>query len=110
MISLAMDPTVQTALVTTGGTVTVALIGVLVEVLRRQYKRLGEVREHVANDHTTNLRDDLDQVIRGLSDVKALLRDQGRDISGLREEIRHERTERLDVERRLDQHLIAVGR
>ncbi|OKI45247.1 hypothetical protein A6A27_11925 [Micromonospora sp. CB01531] len=92
-------------MVTAGGGVAVALIGVLVEILRRQHKRLGEVRDHVANSHTTNLRDDVDRVLAGLNDVKTLIHGQGRDIAGLREEIRHERTERLEVERRLDQYM-----
>lgn len=97
-----MEPSVQASFVTASGAVVVALIGVLVEILRRQHKRLGEVCEHVANSHETNLRDDLDKVIHGLGEVKEMLREQAKDINGLREEIRHERAERLDVERRLD--------
>lgn len=114
MQALALEPQVQAAAVTATGTISVALIGVLVEMLRRQHKKLSEVKDHAAaardqvqNSHKTNLRDDVDRVLRGLEDVKELIRTQGRDIAGLREEIRHERAERLDVERRFDDHVRA---
>jgi hypothetical protein len=109
---LALEPQVQSALVTGGVTLTVALLGLFAELLRRQNKKLNKVGDHaeaardqVQNSHKTNLRDDLDKVIEGLADVKALLRSQGKDISGMREEIRHERVERVYVEKRLDDHL-----
>ncbi|MEU7905897.1 DUF2746 domain-containing protein [Actinoplanes sp. NPDC049118] len=94
---------------TTLGTVLVALIGVVVELLRRQHKALGAVQEQVHNAHGTNLRDDLDKVIAGVDQLldgqdrhDQLLREHARDIGGLRAELRHERAERLAVERRLD--------
>ncbi|MFC4089363.1 DUF2746 domain-containing protein [Micromonospora sp. GCM10011541] len=98
-----LEPTVQVAIV--GG-----VFGVLAELLRRQHKRLGEVKEHVANSHTTNLRDDIDKVLAGLGQVIETQRQHGKEISGIREEIRHERVERMDVERRLDQHMVDVSR
>ncbi|MDH6462048.1 hypothetical protein M2302_002223 [Micromonospora sp. A200] len=105
VITLALEAPVQAAMVTAGGGVTVALVGVLVEILRRQHKRLGEVREHVANSHQTNLRDDVDQVLAGLDRVLEGQLRHSREIAGLREELRHERVERLEVERRLDDHV-----
>ncbi|MEV4642780.1 DUF2746 domain-containing protein [Actinoplanes sp. NPDC049548] len=104
-LTLALDATVQAATVTALGTIIVALVGIALELLRRNHKRLGTVRDQVQNNHDTNLRDDVDQVLTGLDDVKNMLHQHGRDIGGIREELRHERAERLDVERRLTDHL-----
>ncbi|MEU3709016.1 DUF2746 domain-containing protein [Streptomyces catenulae] len=114
-----MEPDVQVALVSAGGAVTVALVGVLVELVRRQGRALGEVREHteearhqVANTHTTNLRDDVDRVLDGMEQLLAgqLRHDEalgrhGDEINGVRTDIAHERSERLAVAERLDEHI-----
>ncbi|GGN40138.1 phosphoenolpyruvate-protein kinase (PTS system EI component) [Actinoplanes campanulatus] len=84
----ALEAPVQAAIVTAAGTVIVALLGLGLEFMRRSHKRIGEVREQVANSHKTNLRDDIDRVLDG--------------IDGLRQEIRHERAERLALENRVD--------
>ncbi|MEU9795074.1 DUF2746 domain-containing protein [Streptomyces sparsogenes] len=114
MTALALDPNVQVSLVTAGGTVTVALVGVVVELLRRQAGALREVREHaqeardqVANTHTTNLRDDLDAVAERIDRVLALQEQHSADIAALRTDIAHERRERLAVAERLDDHVAA---
>ncbi|WP_018728529.1 DUF2746 domain-containing protein [Salinispora pacifica] len=104
-LALSLDPAVQAAIVTALGAIAVAFIGLLVDLLRRQHKHLAEVREHVTNAHDTNLRDDIDRVLAGLDQVIETQRQQGRDINGLRDDIRHERLERMDVARRLDQHM-----
>ncbi|WJN62724.1 tail needle protein [Streptomyces phage phiScoe15] len=107
-----MEPTVQVALVTTGGTVFVTLIGVVVEMLRRNHKALSEVQENaqiardqVANSHSTNLRDDMDRLHDDVREVLDVLRQHGKEIGGLREDLRQERIERLAVSDRLDHHL-----
>jgi hypothetical protein len=116
---LALEPTVQSALVTGAGTVLVALIGVVAELLRRQHKALDAVKQHteathdqVQNGHPSNLRDDVDRLLVGVDQVldgqarhDQLLRGHAAEIGGLRQELRHERAERLDVERRLNEHL-----
>ncbi|WJN62569.1 tail needle protein [Streptomyces phage phiScoe1] len=109
-----MEPSVQVALVTAGSTVTVALVGVVVELLRRQANAINEVREHaleardqVANTHSTNLRDDLDAVAHRIDRVLALQEQHGTDIAALRSDIAHERRERLAVAERLDDHMAA---
>ncbi|MGW7434731.1 DUF2746 domain-containing protein [Streptomyces sp. NPDC054849] len=121
MTTLAMEPTVQVALVTAGGTVMVTLLGIAAEFLRRQNKSLSEVREHVqeardqvANTHSTNLRDDLDSVMYRIDRVldgqtrhDEALREQAEDIAALRSDIAHERRERLAVSERLDDHMAA---
>ena len=110
MITAALDASVQSALVTGTCTVLVALIGIALELLRRANKRIGRVqesaeaaREQVQNAHSaTNLRDDLDRVLASQHRIEELLRQHHADIRGVRDEVRHERAERLDVERRLD--------
>ncbi|MEU8133228.1 DUF2746 domain-containing protein [Streptodolium elevatio] len=104
-----MDPNVQVALVSAGGMIAVALVGVVVEFLRRQSSTLGEVREQVSNTHSTNLRDDVDRVLRGLDQVLEGQAEHGREIAGLRAEIRHERAERLAVAERLDDHMASAA-
>jgi hypothetical protein len=102
---LALDTPVQSAVVTAAGTIIVALVGVALELLRRSHQRLGEVKEQVQNSHGTNLRDDLDQVVAAVSRIEAAQTLNATAITELRAELRHERVERLDVERRLDAHL-----
>ncbi|MFE0771961.1 hypothetical protein [Streptomyces sp. NPDC058861] len=114
---MTLDPNVQVALVSAGGVVTAAFTGVLVELVRRQGTALAEVREHaqeardqVSNDHTSNLRDDLDRVISGLDRVLEGQAEHSRDIRELRSELSHERAERLAVSERLDSHIGSVPR
>ncbi|WP_432078668.1 DUF2746 domain-containing protein [Streptomyces sp. YPW6] len=123
MMTLALEPTVQVAVVTAGGTVLVTLIGIAAEFLRRQTRAINEVREHtqeardqVANTHSTNLRDDLDSVMFRIDRVLAgqkrhdtALRQQGAEIAGLRSDIAHERRERLAVAERLDDHVASTN-
>jgi methylthioribose-1-phosphate isomerase len=111
---MTLDPNVQVALVSAGGVVTAAFMGVLVELVRRQGTALAEVREHaqeareqVSNTHSTNLRDDLDRVISGLDRVLEGQAEHSRDIRELRSELSHERSERLAVSERLDTHISA---
>ena len=58
----------------------------------RQARQSDEIVFEVKNDHASNLRDDLDE-------LKSLMqhgfRDTRQDISGLREELRTERLERI---------------
>ncbi|MFJ6183776.1 DUF2746 domain-containing protein [Streptomyces sp. NPDC092295] len=112
MTQLALDSNVQVALVTAGGTVAVALVGVLVELVRRQGAALSEVaenvqvaREHVENSHGTNLRDDIDSLMDRLDRVMESQEVHGRELGALRTDITHERRERLAVAERLDDHV-----
>ncbi|MFI5840539.1 DUF2746 domain-containing protein [Catenuloplanes sp. NPDC051500] len=92
----SLEAPVQAAIVTAVGTVTVALIGVVLEYLRRNHKRLGEVKEQVANSHKTNLRDDIDVVIA--------------ELRGLRTEVQQERRERFEADQRTDARLAQLER
>lgn len=107
-----LDPTVQVALVTAGGTVVVTVLGIFAELFRRQHVALNKVgedvqvaREHVANTHDTNLRDDIDRLMDGLDQVIKNQERHGRELGLLREDIAHERRERLAVASRLDDHV-----
>ncbi|MEU0739267.1 DUF2746 domain-containing protein [Streptomyces sp. NPDC006134] len=100
-----MAPTTVAALISAAGAVAVALVGAVAELLRRQHRVMGEVREQVSNTHQTNLRDDLDRVIAGLDRVLAGQTEHSRDIAALRADLSHERVERLAVAERLDHHM-----
>ncbi|QLF84594.1 minor tail protein [Mycobacterium phage Gail] len=73
---------------------------------KRHGKQLGEIRDQVSNDHSTNLRDDIDELVAAVKtlttsvgDVKTDVRDVRQDIGGLREELRTERVERIEGDR-----------
>lgn len=87
-----MDSNLFVALI--GGTFTL-LTAVSVEWQRRQHNAVREVRAQVKNSHSTNLRDDIDRVLR------ALERQEGA-LGGIRTDMRVEREERLTLERRVD--------
>ncbi|ALM18090.1 DUF2746 domain-containing protein [Mycobacteroides abscessus subsp. abscessus] len=61
----------------------------------------GAIREQTENDHETNMRVDLDEILKGIKRIEEQQGQQARDIGGLREEMRTERTERG----RADQHI-----
>ena len=95
-VIISMDTPVQVALVTTAGTVIVALIGIVLELLRRSHKRLGDVKEQVTNSHKTNLRDDIDLVLT--------------ELRGLGSEVRQERAERFEADQRVEERLDRLER
>ncbi|AKY03633.1 hypothetical protein SEA_IZZY_26 [Streptomyces phage Izzy] len=112
----AAESTTQVALISTGGTIAVALIGALVELLRRQNRAIEEVRENaqeardqVANTHSTNLRDDLDDLHNDVREVLRVLGQHSEEIAGLRGDLRQERRERLAVADRLDDHITSAA-
>lgn len=55
---------------------------------------LGEVKEQVVNNHTTNLRDDLDIIHREIRGVRE-------DVSQLRGEVRDEREARIAADQKI---------
>jgi len=70
-------------------------------VQRRELKHQRGIQEktlyEVKNDHRSNLRDDIDDLT---SAVKEGFRDLTTDVAGLREELRTERIERIEGDRR----------
>ncbi|AVE00406.1 hypothetical protein SEA_OZZYJ_25 [Streptomyces phage OzzyJ] len=116
LTTFAAESPTQVALITTGGTIAVALIGALVELLRRQHNAIEEVRsnaqearDQVANTHSTNLRDDLDELHEDVREVLRVLSRHTEEIGGLRDDLRQERRERLAVADRLDDHITSVA-
>ncbi|WP_236746393.1 DUF2746 domain-containing protein [Mycobacteroides abscessus] len=61
----------------------------------------GAIREQTENGHDTNLRIDLDEILKGINRIEKQQGEQARDIGGLREEMRTERKERGQA----DQHI-----
>ncbi|WP_394615873.1 hypothetical protein JNUCC0626_40085 [Lentzea sp. JNUCC 0626] len=110
-----MSDPVMIALISSG----FGFLGIVAGLLKRQDKKLNEVKEHTAearkqvqNTHTTNLRDDVDRVIERLDAVLAgqtrhdeAFREHGQEITALRRDLSHERAERLAVAERLDRHI-----
>lgn len=95
-----------------------------VEIIRRQSKHLSEVREaskaalnQVQNNHKSNLRDDVDELLDGLGAVlrgqdrhDLMLRRQAADLGRLRRELRDERRERIALAVRVDELVTARSR
>ncbi|WP_159794437.1 hypothetical protein [Puerhibacterium puerhi] len=85
------------ALGTVLGTAAVVALGLAARWLKPRLDELlgktEKVREHVANDHKTNLRNDVDGLGSKLDAVLAGVAEMRRDIGGLREENRQQRAE-----------------
>lgn len=60
--------------------------------------QLGEVKEQVVNNHTSNLRDDIDIIHREIRGVRE-------DVAQLRGEVRDEREARIDADNALNEHI-----
>lgn len=106
---LALEPPVEAAVVTATGTVLVAFLGIVLKMLRRSHKKLGQVQKktdvavsQVQNSHRTNLRDDIDKVIAAVHRIEEMQREHSGGINGLRGDIRQERSERHELEKRVD--------
>jgi hypothetical protein len=65
--------------------------------LKGQRKLAEQTLNEVKNDHRSNLRDDIDDLAKS---INAGFREVKSDISGLREELRTERIERIEGDRR----------
>ncbi|MGW1740043.1 DUF2746 domain-containing protein [Nocardia sp. NPDC001965] len=65
---------------------------------RRQNGVIAEVREQVANTHTTNLREDLDAIHEDVRGIRT-------DVRDVRGEVREVRTRVSDVETTVRAHL-----
>lgn len=100
---MELDPIVQVAFVSGG----FGLLSLIVSELRlrKQAGQIGEISEQVKNSHETNLRDDVDRVLSGVETLVEAQRRQGQDITGIREDVRMERTERVALSDRLDDHI-----
>lgn len=61
--------------------------------------KLSKIDGQVSNSHDENLRD---EITRGFKEVRADMKEMRADIGGLREELRTERIERIEGDRRRD--------
>lgn len=118
-MSVFSNPLVTEALVA----LLVVVFGLVAEVGRRHLKTLTEVREHaeaardqVQNNHATNLRHDVDQVIAGIEQLlegqqaqAETLRSHGYELGHLRRDLQQERVERHALSERVDGHVQAVA-
>ncbi|PQM45200.1 hypothetical protein C1Y40_04626 [Mycobacterium talmoniae] len=81
-----------------GGLVTI--LGYMIWRDRRADRTLGTIRDNVQNGHKTPMRSDLDDF---RDEVRAAFKDVRRDIGGIREELRDERRERIEGDRRAEE-------
>ena len=69
-----MTENVWVALITTGGTVVIAVIGVALELLRRELKGIKQdtsvAKEQVTNSHEENFRVEMSRRLDGISDAQ----------------------------------------
>lgn len=98
--------------------VAVALPAIAVALIQ-QGKRVSAIKEQVQNTHETNLRDDVDALSKlvrdGLQAVRddvgglhSETRDLRKDVTGIRDDARHDRRELSRQRQALDQHLADV--
>lgn len=67
----------------------------------RQHRATKAVREQVQNSHDTNLRDDIDRVLDGITSLVEGQRRHDSEIAGIREDQRIERRERMALAERI---------
>lgn len=91
---MGVDPSIWVAIISVLGTLTATFGPKLLKALLAGVSKLDEVHEQVKNTHSTNLREDLDVIAELVRGVQA-------DIAGLRQDIRQERQERVDLDARV---------
>src|SRR5690606_26804723 len=64
------------------------------QALERQGAAIEQVRDQVQNTHTTNLREDLDEIHKDVRGIR-------RDVGDLRSEVRSIRSDQRDLEERV---------
>lgn len=104
-----MDPVILTAIISALATVLVAAIGVVPLLVsnhkdRKSTKRtLETVRDQVANSHTTNLRDELTEVLELTKQIKEVQGQHTQILLGHTEDIRELHKEDGRLSGRIDQ-------
>lgn len=103
---MALDPTVQVAIIGAVSSVVTLIVGWLLNRhLKTSVEHASAAREQVQNSHTTNLRDDIDRVLAGIAALELGQRRHDKEFEGIRQDMAHERSERQDVSRRVDDHI-----
>ena len=93
-IQMAVDPwshptTVQ-AIIVTLGVITTAMSGVAVALIARTRTHAKAAVDQVRNSHDSNLRDDLDEKFKAVTDG---LKEVSKDLGGMKSDIRQIRKE-----------------
>lgn len=94
-----LDPSVQTALITGGFGLVASIVGYVAPRVNRSWRGVMEVRQQVSNGHATNLRDDIDEILRGQAQLLANQAEHSAQIGDLRTDLEWERRERMDLAR-----------
>ena len=68
----------------------------------RNHKSIKKVTDQVVNGHTTPMRVDLDTMKSTLDEIHTDIRGVKTDISDIRQELRQERKDRLDLDDRFE--------
>lgn len=84
-----MSDPVAVAVVTTVGSVLIALIGVMAHQLKGIKKDASEARWQVKNSHKTNFRDDLDDMHQEVRDFREEIRNNHKEVVSIRQDIRY---------------------
>ena len=118
----SIDAQIIVAFITATGAGMVAFMEKFRRDSKSQKEQIAALREdtaatryHVQNDHKTNLREDVDRVMEGVNRLiegqgrhDAMLATQSVAIQSIRDDLRVERIERINLERRVDD--IITGR
>ncbi len=98
-----VTPAIVVEVIRQGGTVLVALLGLVGVVGVPTWRRLGKIkraaeathreaitaREQVKNDHGTNLRDDVDRALEGVAHARKMSQSNQAAIVALAAEVKH---------------------
>lgn len=83
-----MTDTVSVAVITTVGSVVVALFGFMAHQLKGIKKDASEARYQVKNSHKSNMRDDMDAIHQEIRDFREERREDHKEVLAIRKDIR----------------------
>lgn len=104
-----MPPEVLVAFITSGFALLGSLLAIIVprlwqntNHLKAQTATLKTVQDQVQNSHGSNLRDDIDNALKGIGLLLAGQEKHSEELSSLRTDLTLERRERIDLAHRVD--------
>lgn len=84
-----MSDPVAVAVISTIGSVLVALFGLLAHQLKGIKRDASEAKVQVKNSHKTNLRDDMDLIHKEVVAIRQERRDDHEDVISMKQDIRY---------------------
>jgi hypothetical protein len=72
---------------------------------KRNGQKVGAVLHQVENNHETNLRDDIDDITTAVLSLSRDISGLHTDVRSLRDELRVERTDRIEGDARITEHI-----